>query len=214
MKGKLMALLITGLITAGVATGTESSGGMKEDKTHVQVWNEFARNVFNLHKKQLMGRQIRKTSEVGGYVGRPAFYREVNYYDAKRNLLLSKIQWELKNPQHIHSIEVYVYDDKGRVVRDYTVSFLPDYRNAPVQALINLHTYKDGVHGMRQFDASGDRTYETCEGTYKGKKVSFRLFEDDLEGDDADVARLMKSPLYKACMHNMPPKVSMHYMPH
>lgn len=215
MIGKILLTTVSALALVTVAVaGPQKKDTMKEDKTHVRTWNEFARNLFRLHKKQLMGRQIHKTSQIGGYDGNPNFYREVRYYDTQRKLLLSKIQWEIKNPQNIHTIEVYVYDDKGRVVRDYTAAFLPNYRNAPVQALINLHIYKGGVHGMRQFDASGDRTYETCEGKYKGKKIAFRLFEDDLDGDDADIARLMKSPLYTACMHKMPNKVGKNHIPH
>jgi hypothetical protein len=215
MIGKILVITMSALTLAtAVTAGPLKKDTMKEDKNHVQTWNDFARNLFNLHKKQLMGNKIRKTSVVGGYDGQPAFYKEVRYYDASRNLLLSKIQWEMKNPQNIHTIEVYVYDDKGRVVRDYVASFLPHYRNAPVQALINLHAYKGGVHGMRQFDASGDRTYETCEGTFKGKKVQFRLFEDDLDGTDADIAKLMKSPLYAACMYKMPKAVGKNFIPH
>ena len=104
----------------------------------------------------------------------------------------------------LHSIEVYVRDDEGRVLRDYGASFLTTHRNSPVQTLINLHNYDQGLHGFRQFDASGDRIYEFCEGRYQGEAVQIRLFEDDLVGTDPRMDRVMESAEYEACFGGLP----------
>lgn len=178
---------------------------LQEDKTHINTWNGFAKALIALHEEQLKGRDIREESSVGGYQDAPEFYREVSYIDRESGILLSKIQWEAgKNEQIPHTIEVYVTDSEGRVSRDYAAAFLPNYRNAPVQTLINLHHYQDGLHGFRQFDAGGDRIYEYCEGTADGKTVQIRLFEDDLFSYDKDIEKILQSQHYKACFGDLP----------
>lgn len=210
MYGKLVA------IVCGVALSFSALADvrpMKEDKTHVNTWNDFATALFQLHKRQLKGRKIRKTSVVGGYSGRPAFYKEVSYIDADSGKMLSRIQWEKENPTRIHTIEVFIYDKQGRMVREFSAAFLPDYRNAPTQTLINFYAYNGKLTGMRQFDAGNDLIYENCKGEFKGKKVNIRLFEEDLHGSDSDIEKLMKSKLYKTCMKGLPAKAGKYLMP-
>ncbi len=195
------------------ATAIEVSS-MKEDKGHVFSWNKFARDLLVLHKKQIENREVEVKKSIGGYVVFKNFYKEELYYDKKSKKLLSKLQWERKNPKLIHSIEVYVRDKKGRVLRDYSASYLPQYRNAPAQTLINFHGYGGKMHGFRQFDVSADLIYEKCEGTFKGKKVTIRMFEDMLYNGGPETEKLMKSGPYKACFSKVPKKIKKGMIPY
>ncbi|MEJ2345491.1 MAG: hypothetical protein P8076_07900 [Gammaproteobacteria bacterium] len=184
--------------------GDPSERRMRVDNERVRVWNQFARDCLTLHKRLLQQHEVRETTRIGGYDRNPKFYKEISYYDRASGKLLSRIQWEREHPDRLHSIEVYVRDAGGRVQRDFAAAYLPAYRNAPVQTLINLHGYNGQLHGFRQFDASGEPTYEYCEGSYHGKPVQIRLFEDDLYGSDPATEALMASPQYKACFEGVP----------
>ena len=198
------AALMLGAVPGALAA-TELSR-MTEDPEHVRTWNRFADDLYRLHQQRVSGREIRTEESFGGYggtVGDPEFYREVEYFDRATGRLLSRIQWERQNPDTIHVIEVFVHDSKGRVVRDYLAAYLPEFRNAPIQTLINLHGYDDQLHGFRQFDASGNRIYEQCRGEYLGTSVFISLDEDRLPpyGDDPD---LFESGPYLACFEYVP----------
>ncbi len=196
----LMFMLTLGGLVSAVAASNE---GMKEDKTHVNKWNLFTKNMYKLHKKLVTGKKINIKTRVGGYSDTPKFYKEETYYNAQSGKKISMIQWEIKNPKNIHTIEVLVRNKKGQVIRDYSAAYLPHYRNAPSQTLINLWGHTGKMHGFRQFDAGGDLIYEQCEGTWKGKKVMLRLFEDDLVNGDDSVQKSMKSEQYKACFRGV-----------
>jgi len=172
---------------------------MKEDVVQVKSWNHFAKLLLAFHEKQISGKDIKQTETVGGYSDNPEHYREVKYTDSKSGNLLSIVQWEINNPDAVHSIEVFVYDKNNRVIRDYTAAFLPNQRNAPVQTLINLHYYNGNLHSFKQFDGSKDLVYEYCDGKLNGKDIQIRLFEDDLVSNDYDARQLFKSAEYKAC---------------
>lgn len=209
-KTVIAALCLLGI---GGTSAALSAERMREDKTHVRTWNAFAQECLELHERQVAEHEVRSESRVGGYAGEPEFYREVTYYDAETGNVLSKVQWEREDPKSLHAVEVYIHDEQGRILRDYAAAFLPTYRNAPVQTLINLHNYNDGLHGFRQFDASADRIYEYCEGSYQGKPVQIRLFEDQLVGSDDDVEALMQSAEYEACFGDLPERVGKYLTP-
>ena len=177
----------------------DDQGAMKEDKKHVNSWNNFADQLLVLHKKQIAKYDTRTSEKSGGYADSPDYYNEITYADKKTGQLISMVQWEKRNPKNVHSLEVYVFDDKNRVIRDYTVAYLPYHRNAPIQTLINIHGYNKKLHAFRQFVGSSDVIYQYCEGSFEGKEVQMRLFEDDLVATDYDARQLLKSPVYKAC---------------
>lgn len=187
-----------------------SQRAMTEDKTHVRTWNTFADECLALHKQQLANTEVREQTRIGGYADQPEFYIEHTYYDAKSGVMLSRMQWEKDHPERMHACEVYVYDGQGRVVRDFAAAYLPQGRNAPVQTLINLHRYNGDLHAFRQFDASGDRIYEYCDGKWKGKPIQLRVFEEDIYGK-SDV---MSSPAYAACFEGLPMKPGEYLQPH
>lgn len=208
----LLFILVT--CTFWLAQAQAEENRVTEDKTHVHVWNQFAADCLALSHRLVASRAVRTQSHIGGYQGRPDFYREENVYDQTTGKLISKVQWERENPSRLHAIEVYVRDQQGRTVRDYAAAYLPDYRNAPMQTLINLHAYNGELHSFRQFDASGDRTYEFCEGNYRGKPVQIRLFENDLFGNSPRVDQLMASKLYQTCFQGIPANADAFLKPH
>jgi lipoprotein NlpI len=147
---------------------------MRADPDHVRIWNRFVDALYQLHLQQLRETEVYTQSRGGGYgsgaTGRE-FYREVSYYTASSGRLLSRIQWENHEPHSIHTIQVYLYDTEGRVSVDYHAGYLPEFRNAPIRTLVNLHRYRDELRAFRQFDASGRRLYEQCRGRLNGEPV-------------------------------------------
>lgn len=191
-------LILLALTTNAMANNNKITN-VQEDKSHVQRWNTFASSLYKIHQAYSKQYQIRTRARHGGYHNNPQFYKEIYYYDKKSNRLLSKIQWEVSNPQQIHLIEIYIYDHSGKLVRDYLAAYLPKFRNAPIQTLINLHGYDDELNGFRQFDASGNRIYEQCKGKYFGKHVDISLEEDEIAPLSGPPSTLMYSEAYRAC---------------
>ena len=168
---------------------------LKEDNQHIRVWNKFAMDTLELHKKITAGKKLEVKSSLGGYADDKNFYQEQQYFD--HGHLISQVQWEKQNLTRLHSIEVYIRDNKGRVVRDFIAAYLPHYHNAPTQTLVSFHHYNGNLHAFRSFDASGFRVLERCTGKNKnGKDVNIILDEDELNEDPDNV---MKSSDYKQC---------------
>ena len=192
----LLAILAAGLLCLESALGQPAPLGVDHDK--VRNWNQFAERLVTLHEARLQGRDIDTTERVGGYAmaDAPDFYREVRYIDRASGQLLSRVQREVEAPENIHLIEVFIYDDEGRLSRDYLAAFLPVYRNAPVQTLINFHVYNGELHAFRQFDASNNRIHEQCRRASDGM-VLLLLSEDDLLGKAGE--RNTSTELYQRC---------------
>lgn len=194
-------LVGAGLALVAIAAGAQTRpnpGDVQVDDQRVRQWNAFADSLYRLHRQQTEGRQVREAEKIGGYARLEGFYREVSYFDAGSGRLLSRIQWERENPERIHTIEVYVYDDQGRVARDYMAWYLPHFRNAPRQTTINLHHYDGELHGWRQFDASDTRIYERCT-RLPDKKVLIELNGEDRIGHAEENPRIVNSPEYRRC---------------
>jgi hypothetical protein len=185
------------LLTASVSA-RENTRSAQVNDDQVQRLNGFVDKLHHLHQQQLQGRKIRETEQFGGYARLPEFYREVSYFDADSGRLLSRVQWERENPDRIHSIEVYVYDGRGRLARDYMAWYLPHYRNAPRQTAVNLHHYEGDLHGWRQFDGVGVRTYEKCT-RVPGEKLVFELAEERIEQAEETPGSVAHTRDYKRC---------------
>lgn len=170
---------------------------LKGNNTHVYIWNKFAQDSLALHKKLTAGKNIEVKTSIGGYANVKNFYIEHRYLD--KGQLISQVQWEKDDPSTLHTIEVYVRDEKGRVLRDFMAAYLPFYHNAPTQTLISIHHYVGELHAFRSFDASGDVVLERCEGKDKeGREVNLLLDEDDLINDPDD---LFGSKEYNSCFN-------------
>ncbi len=178
------------------------AGSLKEDNVHVRNWNQFATDLYDYHKKFISNKKITIKSKKGGYANHKEFYLEKEFYD-EHGKLLSRVSWELEDPQDLHVIEIFIYNNNGKVIRDYTAAYLPVYRNAPTQTLISLHQYNQELHAFRTFDASGDRILERCEGQYNDKTISFMLDEDELYELIGDEKGFMYSKDYNLCFDNL-----------
>lgn len=192
-------ITLIALITA-LAGQTSGAQSMQPKQDQVQQSNAFVENLHKLHRQQIDGKKIRETEALGGYKDLPQFYREVSYYDAASGRMLSRIQWERDNPERIHAIEVYVYDNQGRVARDYSAWFLPRFRNAPRETNINFYGYADGVRAWRQFDVFGNRVYEKCNA---GEQVLVELWGDDISRAQDDPKSVMHGADYRRCFETL-----------
>ena len=200
---------LVGLLLTGTA---HTADAMKEDNQHVRTWNAFANNVYQLHLKLSQVDGITKKTRLGGYAQMPEFYREEEYFLGER--LISVVQWEKAQDNVLHSIEVFIHDDQGRVIRDYSASYLPTYRNAPTQTLISLHRYQDQLHAFRSFDASGYRIIERCTGSLKGKAVHILLDEDEIAEALGDpTGGVMASAEYQACFGDLQAEAGKYLQP-
>jgi len=199
-------------LTPGLYAAPEPGGTqVNEDLPRAKKWNRFADAIYELHQHRISKRRIYTEEEMGGYGGMTNdlnFFKEVKYFDTSSKRLLSTIKWENKNPDNIHVIELYIYDESGRVVREYTAAYLPVHRKAPFQTLINLHHYEDGLHGYRQFDASGDRLYEQCRGELSDKDIFISYEDYEIPDRVTSIQDKNLREAYRACFGDIPRSAS------
>ena len=208
---KIMFSFLFTIFSYATVTSTYAEESVQENKQAVNQWNSFVDGIYKLHLKQTNQGNINTTKRSGSYYRRPDFFQEIKYFDKNTNNLLSRIEWETKNPEKIHSIEVIVRDKKDKVIREYSASYLPDFRNAPYQTLINLHHYSDKLHSYRQFDASDNLIYEVCKSTTSKDK----LFEhDDYEIPDNYKQGIGAKKVYQQCFKSLPRTAKLHLTPH
>ncbi len=196
---KEMIVVLMGVFLWFSVQAESKNENMKQDNVHVKHWNLFATRLYKMHLYYLANYKTYTTERIDGYSGSPKFYREISYFDSASKRLLSKIQWVIKYPGRVHTIEIYVYDKNGRLQRDYLAAYLPRFRNAPVQTLINLHAYSSKLHAWRQFDATGNRIYEQCRGSFFGRKVNIQLDDDDMVALVGSRPAVMTSDSYIEC---------------
>ena len=208
MKRYLPLLIIVSLFScSSTALSKEQLLRQKEDKQHIRTWNRFADSLVKFHEYQLANHSVRTTEKNGGYGGlhdSDNFYREVHYYEKNSGKLLSRVQWEVENPETIHVIEVFVYDQDNELARDYLVAWLPGFRNAPIQTLVNLHNKTDELTAFRQFDASGERIYETCSGKHFNQDVDISIEDYELSPFAPERPAVMSTEAYTECFGSLP----------
>ena len=214
MKNYALLLFAWAALLPPVPSRADEPQRMRVDNVHVRTWNQFAAELYALHQQRIAGRGIEEKVRIGGYADLPDFYKEISYVDKSSGRLLSRIQWERAHPDRVHVIEVFFYDDHGRVTRDYTAAYLPHSRNAPVQTLISLHHYASGLHGFRTFDASGDRIFERCQGVYQGRPVDLMLDEDAIDDALHDPNGVMHSAEYRSCFGDLADSAKDYLPPH
>lgn len=190
------------LLVPSVSNAAGSTAPMSHNQVEVDSWNLFAQRLYILHQHQIAQREIVQKESKGGYSGGKDFYREVKYIDKKTKNLLSRILWEIDNPEQIHEIEVFVYGKNGKLKRDYLAAFFPEQRNAPIQTLINIHYQNDELKSFRQFDASGDKIYELCEGKFFGEPLTISLDDDDFAVYSKETIQIMESQEYLTCFNH------------
>jgi len=211
----LKFVYVYGFLVGGMSLPFNSiaaDASMKEDNQHIRNWNGFANNTLKLHQELIKKHPHKIKKSIGGYAGNEDFYIQEQYFSRKTGKLISQVQWEKESPDVLHTIEVYIHDDQGRVTRDYMAAYLPGYNNAPVQTLISFHQYSEKLHGFRTFDASGDRIVERCQGEHKGKSFEFLLDEDDLYSAAMN-GNPIDEKVYALCLGNLPDKLGKHIQP-
>mgnify|MGYP001820642282 FL=1 len=104
---------LAGLLFMGTVHAADP---MKQDNLHVRTWNQFADQVYQLHQQLTQSSDITKKTRLGGYAQMPEFYLEEQFYLGER--LISQVQWEHAQENVLHSVEVFLHDDQGRVIRD------------------------------------------------------------------------------------------------
>lgn len=212
MRPMMLPLFLSVLLVLGPASAAKPVPPLDPDADHVTRWNWFADALYALHEKQLAAHRIKTVEHIDGYYRDPEFYHETRYIDAVSGRLLSVVQRERAEPENIHSIEIYVHDKQGRVIRDYSVLFLPHSRSAPQHTLINLHSYHGELHAFRQFDATDNRLYEFCQGRYQGKAVEIRLDEFDVIELQGRHGTIFDTPAYRACFQGLPVESAGNYL--
>lgn len=208
-------LIVSTAALFGIMTGAWAASPqvkqMDVNADHVTSWNRFAASVYDLHKRQIGGREIRQTEVTGEYHGSAArgyAYKEISYHDAQTGLLLSRVSFDRDRPNILHTVEVFIHDPQGRVMRDFASIYLPMAQNAPIRTLINVHRYNNGLHAYRQFDASGNRIYEQCKGAHAGTQVDISLEQQDIGPPTT------ASETYRACFDGVQETVGAYLVPH
>ncbi len=211
----LIGFSLTILMVAFPLEAKQRLSPITEDTKQVTQWNRFADSLYVLHQSLIKDKFIRTEEEVGGYGGVTAgdFYNEIRYYDKKRNLLISKVQWELERSDVIHNIEVFIYDEDGKILRDYYAGYLPHHRNAPLHTMINFYGDSEELMSFRQFDASGERIYEQCSGKHFSEDVDISLENDEWLAPSGESLKLIASEAYIACFGDTPKEVGKYLNP-
>jgi len=180
---------------------------VQDDK--VTVWNRFADHLVELHRARLQDRAVR-IEQTDGHYGGSAWgdvtFTDQNFIANDDGRLLAHVRYESTHPTLVHIIDVDVYGADGRLARDYTAAWLPVYRNAPVQTLINLHAWHGDLHAFRQFDASGVRIYEQCRGKLDGQDVDISLTEELIPDPGTNAGDERTAREYRACFADLPLK--------
>lgn len=181
-----------------------SQASMAEMQAIVDIpkqWNKFVDDLIAFNDRLIKQTPHSETWRIGGYSNEPKFFDEVTYTNKETNKVTSIVQWERANPAAVHSIEIKLHDEQGRIIKDFSASYLTKHRNAPIQTLITIHYYNKDLHGFRVFDASHTRIYDVCRGKYKGKTVNIDLDDDYGELSEAleNKKGIMSSAAYRAC---------------
>ena len=172
---------------------------------------KFHRELYKLHQQTIKGKTLRLEETEGQYQGSAAGsygFKDTRYIDAVSGRLLSHVIRDRDRPDAIHIVEVNIYDESGRIVRDFGSVTLPTAPERPIRTFINFHQYNKGLHSFRQFDYDGEITYESCRGMLGNSKVNISL-----DGLDINLA-VMSKPEYKACFEGIKTDWANYAVPH
>ena len=113
---------------------------------------------------------------------------------------MSIIKWAKEYPFGIHMIDVFVYDDEGRLKREYTATYLPSRHASPSETLVILHYYKNNLHSFREYDASNFLVYEECR-NMQDESVIFALHDEDIPASISDLEKGDQSAYHECFAH-------------
>ena len=205
VHGVLLPLFFISLCLVVQPVFAEATTFTEMMKQRSRQWNDFIDNIYKLHERRIKTMDYYTKESIGGYGGTTndlQFYREVSYFEKDSGRPLSVIRWERKHPENLHGIELFVYDEKGRILREYSASFLPTRRAAPFDTRIIMHYYKDGLHSQREFDASDENLYEQCIGIKDPTKIYFALHYEDIPYSYKEI-EVSEQKQYRACFDHV-----------
>ncbi|MDH5518540.1 MAG: hypothetical protein OEY36_12100 [Gammaproteobacteria bacterium] len=184
-----------------IITISTAQAELEPNNKMINKWNQFVDDLMTLSQHLTSKSEHSEKKRSGSYSNLPDFYHETKYIHSDSETVTSIVQMETENPENVHSIQVYLRDKNGRVMKDFSGSYLTTHHNAPIQTLITLHYYNDELHAFRVFDASHERLYEICRGKLDGKQVNIDIDDDYGELSEAleDKQGIMSSAEYKAC---------------
>lgn len=172
---------------------------------------KFHQSLYELHQQIIKDKQLRLVESEGQYNGSAAEkyrYRDTKYFDAANGRLLSHVIRDADKPDVIHIVEVNIYDDNGKIVRDFGSISLPSAPQRPIRTFLNFHRYNQSLHSFRQFNDSGEVTYESCTGLLGKFKVNISL-------DGADIKpATTSSQEYKTCFEGTESAWADYVVPH
>lgn len=212
--GRLLIIIM--LCAPATFAVNASAAAIKEGMTRGERLNHFVQSLYSFNKQRNSRLEVDIEESTGGYGGvtdNLEFYREVKHIDKKTGNLLANIKWETRNPDNLHTIDVYIYDAQGRIKREYSAAYLPVYRKAPYLTLINMHHYEKGLHSYRQFDFSDNRLFEFCAGNYLGEKIHLVLDEYEIPDSAAEFSDEIQRDVYTACFDAIPMSVAPYLAP-
>ena len=195
--------------------------GVRENTTQVKTWNQFADDLLtvrdHLHE-QYDTHRSELSADYGGSFSQGMGYTETSHFNKKNEHILTRVRHQRITASetgtgHINSIEVYIYDKSGNLVRDYLAAYLPGYWNAPIQTLINFHKNIDDLRAFRQFDASGRRIYEQCKGKFFDEAVDISLEDYEIPNHAGELKDMFKRETYRACFDGLPVSASNYLNP-
>ena len=174
--------------------------------SRAERWTQFAQSLETLHEKRMKTLTHTKQESIGGYGGIKAdssFYREVKYLEPGTGKVLAIVQRENNPASLLHVIELYIYDDQGRVLREYLATYLPGRRETPFQTLITHYAYTGNLVAFRQFDASDDLLFEHCTGELEGKKVRLSFDEFEVPDNASEIEGKFERKAYQSCFQSL-----------
>jgi len=171
--------------------------------------NQFAQSLVTVSEHLAKGRDVIVEVKLGGYSGvtnNLEFYREITTRERDSGKLISKILWENNKPDNLHGVEVYVYDEDGRLLREYQATYLPypDMRKAPYFTQLVRHVYIGDLHVTREFDANGWPLYEDCHGRLNERQISIGYEYEESPNSPEDIEDPQLRADYRACFGEFP----------
>lgn len=216
MPQKFVLLAIVLACLSGGLGAAEQKIGVGEGNQQVATWNRFAEGLLALQQHLVKIEPQKKQVQSGQYGGSmwgDTLYTDTLYHHKKTKQLTAKIRKVKGDRAPYNTLEVYLRDKKGILWRDYTVAYLPGFPNAPYQTLINFHDYNEGLHGIRQFDASGRLIYEQCTGKYFGDAIDLRLEDYEIPDRVSAVGDGLLQEAYRVCFQHLSKDASAYLNP-
>ncbi len=221
ISGISLSLSLGLSLVSPILLAKKNKPGVRENTTQVKTWNKFADDLLTVRthlQKKYTTHSTKTSADYGGSFSQGMGYTETSHFNKGNGHILTRVRHQRITPGdsrngHINYVEIYIYDKSGRLVRDYLAAYLPGYRNAPIQTLINFHKNVDDLNAFRQFDASGRRIYEQCTGEFFNETVDISLEDYEIPNHAGELTDTFVREAYRACFDGLPVSASSYLNP-